>query len=144
MRGERGVTLIELAVVLAVMALGIGVAAPRVGEVLSGLRAQGAVVDLYGAVHLTRSRARMTGVMHAIVLEPDGRSFRIVEDPAGAARTVIGPQPLVEGATATANTTIRFSPRGFAVPTGTITVRSGAEVRRVIVNILGRVRVASA
>lgn len=142
MRNARGVTLAELAVVLAVMAVGIGLTAPAVGGYLSRLRVQGAASDLYGAVHLTRARARTTGVMHALVIDAGGRAFRIVEDPTGAARTVVGPNPLVYGVVASANATIRFSSKGFAVPFGTITVSADGEVRRVIVNVLGRVRLA--
>ena len=141
MRRARGFTLIELGIVLAVMAVGVGVTGPVLGRVVSVMRVQSAAADLYGAVHLTKSRARATGVMHALVIERDGRAFRVVEDPAGAARTVLGPSTLADGVTASANTTIRFSPKGFAVPFGTITVRSDSEVRRVVVNILGRVRV---
>jgi len=143
MASERGVTVVELIMVLAILAVGIAAVTPSVGSILPAIRAHGATVDLYGAIHLTKSRARATGLMHALVLAPDGRSFRIVEDPAGAARTVIGPEALVDGAIATTNATIRFSPKGFAVPFGTITVRADGEVRRLIVNILGRVRVAS-
>lgn len=142
MRNERGVTVIELVLVLAIMTMGVGLASAPAGSVVATLRAKGAAADLYGAVHRVRARARATGVMHALVIEPDGRGFRIVEDPAGAAQTVSGPHTLPEGAVATANTTIRFSPKGFAVPFGTITVRADDEVRRVIVNIVGRVRVA--
>lgn len=142
MRSERGVTGVELVIVLAILAVGIGAVVPTVGSVLAALRTHGAAADLYGAIHLTRARARATGLMHALVLEPDGRGFRIVEDPAGTPRTVVGPHALVDGVVATGNSTIRFSPKGFAVPFGTITVRSDGEVRRLIVNILGRVRVA--
>lgn len=141
MRSARGFTLIELGIVLAVMAVGVGVTAPVIGQVVPAMRVQGAAADLYGAVHLTKSRARAAGVMHALVIEPDGRGFRVVEDPQGAARTVVGPSALADGVVASSNTMIRFSPKGFAVPFGTITVRSDGEVRRVIVNILGRVRV---
>jgi hypothetical protein len=56
---------------------------------------------------------------------------------------VEGPHDLVGGAVATANATIHFSSKGFAVPAGTITIRSGGETRRLIVNILGRTRVVS-
>jgi Tfp pilus assembly protein FimT len=138
----RGVTLVELTVVLGLLALVTGSAAPVVVGALDAYRLQGAVADVYGAIHLTRARARATGVMHALVIEPDGRGFRIVEDPGGRAVTVAGPSALPDGAVASANTTIRFSPKGFAVPFGTVTVRAGADVRRVIVNLLGRVRVA--
>jgi hypothetical protein len=43
---------------------------------------------------------------------------------------------------ATSNVTIQFSPKGFAVPAGTITIRSGGETRRIVVNLLGRARIA--
>jgi type IV fimbrial biogenesis protein FimT len=142
--GERecGVTLVEVVVtLLIVLILGAGTA-PTVGAALDGYRARGATADLYAAVHLTKARARAAGVTHALVLEPGGRGFRIVADPGGVARTVEGPHSLVDGAVATANATIHFSSKGFAVPAGTITIRSGGETRRLIVNILGRTRVA--
>jgi Tfp pilus assembly protein FimT len=142
MRGERGVTVIQLGAVLAILAVGIAFGAPILANTLARLRAHGAVTDLYAALHLTKARARATGVMHALVLDPDGRTFRIEEDPTGSARTVVGPHQLVEGVVATGNATIRFSPKGFAVPFGTITVQAGSESHRLIVNILGRVRVA--
>ncbi len=50
------------------------------------------------------------------------------------------PSLLVDGAVASGHTTIRFSPKGFAVPFGTITLRSERETRRLVVNILGRIR----
>jgi Tfp pilus assembly protein FimT len=140
---EGGVTLAGIAVVLAALAALAGVAAPAASGALDGIRATGAVAELFEAIHLTRARARATGVMHALVLEPDGRGFRIVEDPGGTTRTVEGPHPLPEGAVATANATIRFSPKGFAVPAGTLTVQSGDAVRRLVVNLLGRVRIAA-
>jgi prepilin-type N-terminal cleavage/methylation domain-containing protein len=142
-KGQRGVTLVEVIVVLAVLAILIVGAAPTVGAALEGYRAGGATADLYAAVHLTKARARALDVTHALVLEPDGRGFRIVADPGGPAETVDGPHPLVDGAVATSNVTIQFSSKGFAVPAGTITIRSGGETRRIVVNILGRARTAS-
>jgi type IV fimbrial biogenesis protein FimT len=144
MRGqERGVTLVEVVVVLLVVAALVGGAVPTVGAALEGYRAGGATADLYAAVHLTKARARAAGVMHALVIEPDGRGFRIVSDPSGASETVDGPHRLTDGAVASANVEIHFSSKGFAVPAGTITIRSGGETRRIIVNILGRARVAA-
>jgi Tfp pilus assembly protein FimT len=144
MRGERGATLVELMTVLAVLATGVGLVLPSLGALLPALRLHGAAAEVHAAVHLARGRARATGVMHALVVEPGGRALRVVEDPTGAARTVAGPVALVGGVVASANTTIRFSPKGFAVPFGTITVVSEDRVRYVIVNLLGRVRVADA
>jgi type IV fimbrial biogenesis protein FimT len=143
MRGrEHGITLAEVVVVLAVVATLIGAAVPTVGAALEGYRASGATADLYAAVHLTKAHARASGVMHALVLEPDGRGFRIVADPGGSERTVDGPHRLADGATASSNVELQLSPKGFAVPAGTITIRSGGETRRIIVNILGRARIA--
>ena len=141
-KSQRGITLIEVVVVLTVLAILMGAAVPTVGAAIDGFRATGATADLYAAVQLTKVRARATGVTHALVLDADGRAFRIVEDPAGAAKTVEGPHPLVDGARATNNVTIHFSSKGFAVPAGTITVRSAGETRRIVVSILGRVRIA--
>lgn len=135
--------MVEVAVILVVLGTLVAGTAPSVGAALEGYRATGAAADLYAAVHLTKARARASGVTHALLLEPDGRGFRIVADPGGEARTVEGPHPLVDEAVATNNITIQFSPKGFAVPAGTITVRSGGETRRIVVNLLGRVRVAT-
>ena len=141
--GQHGVTLCEVVLVLAVIGILVGGAVPTVGAALEGYRAGGATADLYAAVHLAKARARATGVIHALVVDPDGQSFRLVADPAGDARTVDGPHRLVDGAVATSNVEIHLSPKGFAVPAGTITIRSGGETRRIIVNILGRARIAT-
>jgi type IV fimbrial biogenesis protein FimT len=138
---QCGVALVEVVVVLLVVGILMGAAVPTVGAALEAYRAGGATGDLYAAVHLTKARARALGVTHALVLDPDGRGFRIVADPSGTAQTVDGPHRLVDGAVASNNITIQFSPKGFAVPAGTITIRSGGETRRIVVNILGRARV---
>lgn len=141
---ERGVTLVEVVVVLLVLAVLMGVAVPTVGAALEGYRAGGATADLYAAVHLAKARARARGVTHALVLDPDGRGFRIVADSGGDdAQTVEGPHRLGDGAVATSNVTIQFSSKGFAVPAGTITIRSGGETRRIVVSLLGRARIAT-
>ena len=142
-KGQRGVTLVEVVVVLTVLAVLMGAAVPTVGAAIDGYRAGGATADLCAAVHLARVRAATTGVTHALVLDPDGRSFRIVEDPGGAAKTVEGPHSLVDGAVATSNVTLQFSSRGFSVPAGTITIRSAGATRRIVVSLLGRVRVVT-
>jgi Tfp pilus assembly protein FimT len=132
----------EVVVVVFVIALLVGIAIPTVGAALDDYRGHGATADLFAALHRTRARARATGVTHGLLLDGDGRAFRIVADPGGGAETVEGPRELVDGAVAAQNAPIRFSPKGFAIPAGTITIRSGSDVRRVVVNLLGRVRIA--
>lgn len=143
MRDARGLTLVELAVALGLIATLAVTAIPVVSGAVDALRVQGATDVVYSVVHLSQTRARATGVTHGLVVEPDGRGLRVVEDPAGAGRTVSGPYELADGAVASSNAAIRFTARGFAVPAGTITIKSGTVIRRVIVNILGRARVAS-
>jgi Tfp pilus assembly protein FimT len=142
MRREDGVTLVELAAVLGLLAAALSLALPALTEGLAAVEAHAAAADLHAALHATRARARATGLTHGLRLEPGGRAFRVVEDPGGAARTVAGPTALAGAATASANADVQFSPKGFAVPFGTITVRSGPAVRRLVVNLVGRVRVA--
>src|SRR5262245_41502450 len=116
---EHGVTLVEIALILGVMALLIGAAVPTVGAALEAYRATGATADLYAAATLPKARARATGGTHGLVLEPDGRGCRIVADPGGLAQTVDGPHRLIDDAVATNNVEIHLSPKGFAVPAGT-------------------------
>lgn len=142
MRDQRGVTVAELVIVLAVLAIGLGGAARAVGDALSPMRIHGATATVYQALHLAKAGARASTRTHGLVVEPGGRAFRVVEDVGATTRTVFGPVDLGPDVVASSNVTIRFSARGFAVPAGTITVRSGPVTRRVIVNLIGRVRVA--
>ena len=143
MRSSRGSTLLDLLVALAILSAGIGAVAPLAHRAIAGVRLHGATVELYGAVHATRARARVSSRFCALVIEDGGRAFRIVEDSGGANLTVAGPWRIAEGVVAQSNVTIRFSPKGFAVPFGTITLQSEeGGVRYLVVNILGRVRVA--
>src|SRR5262245_17301179 len=75
---QRGVTLVEVVVVLLLLGILVAGAARNVGAALDGYRAGGATADLYTSVQLTKAYARAQGVTHALVLEPDGRGFRIV------------------------------------------------------------------
>ena len=73
-RKQRGVTLVEVVVILLVLGTLLGASVPAVSAALDGFRASGATADLYAAVHLTKARARAASVTHALVLEPDGRA----------------------------------------------------------------------
>jgi Tfp pilus assembly protein FimT len=142
MRDERGTTMVEVGLVLAVLAILAAAVAPAVSGALDAVRVDAAAADVRAGLHLARMAARTRLLPHALQLAPDGRAWTVVEDPAGEARVVHGPSSLPGGVVAEANATIQFSPKGFAVPFGTITVRHGSEARRLIVNLLGRVRFA--
>jgi type II secretory pathway pseudopilin PulG len=135
-------TLVELGVVLAVVAVTSAAVAPAVSGGLAAVRVQAATADVRSGLHLARMGARVRLLPHALRLAPDGRSWSVIEDPAGEARVVHGPTELPAGVVATANATVQFSAKGFATPFGTITLRQDQEARRLIVNLLGRVRMA--
>jgi Tfp pilus assembly protein FimT len=142
MRDQRGVTVAELVIVLALLAISLGGAVRAVGDVLPSLRVHGAAATVYQALHLAKAGAAASTRTHGLVVDPGGRALRVVEDIGVSTQTVFGPVDLGPDVVASSNVTIRFSARGFAVPAGTITVRSGPVTRRVIVNFIGRVRIA--
>ena len=114
-RDARGVTLVEPVVTLGGLAAPNERACPIVGTALDGLRAHATTDVVYGAVHPTRARACATGLMPALVVEPD--TVGIVEDHAGAARIVSGSHRLVDGV-ASGNRTFRFTPKRGRRPGG--------------------------
>jgi len=79
-RGSSGVTLIELAVVLAVVATFVLVAAPRFGRSLSDQRAKAAARDVADLVLIARNEAIRTGNNHVLFFGPPGTT-----DPNGTA-----------------------------------------------------------
>ena len=90
-RGERGMTLVELGLVLAVVAVTGAVVTPVVSGGLAAVRVQAATADVRSGLHLARMNARVRLLPHALRLAPDGRSWSVIEDPAGEARVVHGP-----------------------------------------------------
>ena len=143
MRGQRGVTVVELVIVLIILAIVFGLAWPLAGALLADTAIKGAAEQVASAVRLTRQHAITQAVPHAIQFEDGGRSYRIVRDLPGEAETVEGPVTLAHGAVATGRPRLRFSPLGAAIPAGTVTVEVEGQRLAVVVNFPGRVRIGA-
>ena len=101
-RHSHGFTLIDLIVVVVLMAILLGVAAPNVRQFLTEQKVKSAAVDLVSALNYTRSEALKRN--DAVRLEPDeewnevwqivfgGESLRTWEVPGGL--TITGPDEI--------------------------------------------------
>lgn len=155
-KGHRGVTLVELSVGLAVVALLAGMAAPAFRSSLRGAAVRTAAYELMAGVQQTRANAIVEsrpGVWCAS--DESGRCLTPAE-PAHAWRTFLdtGAQPrelaargLPPGITLrSSRATVRFWPSSLAASTATLTIcdESGvASPRAVVISQSGRARFAS-
>jgi prepilin-type N-terminal cleavage/methylation domain-containing protein len=82
-RGESGVTLIEIAVVLVVVSLLAVAIFPALGNVLEIMRSKGAAEEVAGAIRLTRQYAITRGNDHCITFSGSpNTTFTIYQDTA--------------------------------------------------------------
>ena len=138
----RGVTLLELAIVLVVAGFVLAGAMRPLGRVLNHFAVDGAARDvttlLATARHTAvaqRRRARLRIRGDTLAIDTLGRS--------GWARYHAWPGPAARGVAMTAsNSEVTFSPSGVAwgVSNTTIVLARGSHVETVIVSRLGRVR----
>ncbi|MEP7139579.1 MAG: GspH/FimT family protein [Caldimonas sp.] len=162
-RPERGVTLIELAVVVAITAIVAAAAVPDFGALLAMRRLQGAAGSLSADLQFARSQAlarnrpirlsvRTNAVASCWIVHTGGAGDCdcaaadqvVCSAGASAIRSVVLPQ--VGGVSVAGNVgSIVFDPlHGTSSPTGTLRVvdSRGRSVRHVV-NIVGRVRSCS-
>jgi len=146
MGNRRGISLVEMIVVLAVVTLLAGIAvlnhqALRARLALS-MAARQVMMDLKQA----RMRAVAEHVNYRLVFAAGGVSYRRQRKARSGYEDDVGPTPLPPGivivdCTAPSDA-ISFVPRGSAGSFGTVTVRNDrGEVQSVTVNIAGQVRV---
>lgn len=140
---RRGITAIEVLVVLTLIGLTVLVVAPRIAGPLAAITADHEA----RRIAMAHSRARMMAIASGRVvllrLAPDSLSILSVEG-ADTARLWAEAGPAAAGAELTGpSSDIRFVPSGitFGLSNGTWTVTYRGETRRVVVSRLGRVRV---
>ena len=162
-RSSRGLTLVELLIVLAIVAVLLGAALPQFGKATERRHLEGTVAQLSTDIKLTRSLAvAHNRGLRMVFQTANGGSCYVVHS--GAASdcqcTTAGPAVCSNGAVAQRSVffaaggpvqlqanvgAILFHPvHGTSTPTGTLRVvaRSGATVHQVV-NIMGRVRACS-
>lgn len=139
---RRGVTILELALVLAIMGLLTGIAVPRFQRVADGLAVRHAALEVVSAHRRARMSAILQNRLLELVVTADTLAIRVpgaavdlwhTPGPASAQVTLTGPArgPI-------------FSPVGLTVgvSNGTYRLTRGRATISVVVSRLGRVRLA--
>lgn len=162
-RFQRGLTLIECCITLAIISILAGTAAPSIIESNKKLMLDGGAAELVTDLYLARSAAtsHQEGVRVSFYIASSG-SCMIVHTgtkadcgcDASGVMACTSPAVLIKGSyfphsrgvdVSASVPSIRFDPKhGMATPAGTVrlTTASGQEVRHVV-NIMGRVRSCS-
>jgi prepilin-type N-terminal cleavage/methylation domain-containing protein len=140
---NRGVTLPELLVTVSIVALVLGIAAPRLSEPLDALAVEHAAGEIAGA----HARARVAAVVESRItllhVGPDSLTMESV-GPDGPVRrwAVPGPSRFAVSMMG-GERTLTFSPGGITMgfSNASWTLTKGAATRRVVISRLGRVRI---
>ncbi|MBJ7308823.1 GspH/FimT family protein [Rugamonas sp. CCM 8940] len=162
-----GATLVELLFALALLAILAGAAAPAYQELIAHQQLRAAVNDLCGAIDLTRSQAIARGGRVLLApLEPGGADWRmgwvVFVDRNGDRRpnsgdeTIFQQGPVADGiridsafSSGAAPLYLAYNGAGrscaagnsLAARWGTLSLVQGKQTRKVIINMLGRLRV---
>lgn len=164
MNRGRGFTLVELVGVLTVAAILLTVGAPIMAQLVRSQQLKAAVNDLFGAINLTRSLAIARGGQ--VMLAPDAadwaQGWTVFVDSDGDRRPGTGEEILshhgalapgmqvdADFSNSRGSPYIAYNAAGRSCPDtsslaarwGTLTVRLGAQARRITINMLGRARV---
>jgi Tfp pilus assembly protein FimT len=154
MRSQRGVTLVEMVVIIAILVVVAAISVPFLGSALRDARTRGAAEQVQEALRTARQYAIATTAVYRVILQPTNVQVTCTDGtPAGNVCAPNRPpdinEPLVnaaEGATLSASPSeIRFNNMG-ATTTGAATVdvtNAGGEQWQVVVNVAGRVRACS-
>jgi type II secretion system protein H len=139
---DRGFTLLELIVTMAVLALVVGLAVPTIGRSTEAVRVRAEVAGFSALLRHARERAIVTQTPQAIVVDPAAhRVSRRAGGPDGEVReTRLLSERLTVEATPPPALTVRFEPQGGSSG-GDFRLTSGGVTYRVTVDALtGRVR----
>src|SRR5215472_5481027 len=90
--GNRGVTLIEMVVVVAIIGLIVGVTLPAATSGLSSLRLRGASGDVVSFVNSALNRAERREEVMEIIVYPRERKLELASTELGFSRTLEMPQ----------------------------------------------------
>ena len=160
MQSQRGLTLLECLLAVAMVALLSAMSVPTFRDQLAAARARAGAHQLYSMVHTARSTALLSGedsmlcpVQHVEALQPPcgghfGEAVALI-NPAGLSATLHKVWLPLEGVTvrnragtAVVRGTLRWDRYGFGNRNVTLSVCSGGHNWSVVVNRLGRPRLA--
>lgn len=139
---RRGITLVELAVVVAIVAIVTAITLPRLGGVLDWMAVNAAAQEISTAMAVARSSAVMLGTRSRAVIAADSlRIDRWVGDSWGPIERWPGPSS--HGVTLeVSNPEIVFDPigLGWGVSNTRVVVRRGSRSETITVSRLGRIK----
>lgn len=143
MQYQRGFTLVELLVVVALLAIVAALAAPSFTDQLARRRLEGVSTDLSTDLQFARTQAVDDRATVRLLTETGGSQYRIVKATGATLKTVVFPT----GITATDAVTVDYEQLrgGATVVNGPINVSSTATsaTMRITVNAMGRVSLCS-
>lgn len=130
-RTERGFTLLELIVVLAILALAAGLAAPSISRSTDALRLRAEVAGFSAVLRHAREQAITTRQPHRVVVEPASHLVRVYAGEE-VRRTRSIPTRWSVDAPGDASLAVRFEPHGTS---------TGGHYRIVADNVVWRVTI---
>jgi len=140
-RSPSGQGLLETLVVLGLIGIMAGSAVPGIHRMNQEWALWGGVRLLESSLLWARTHAITSNDSLILVISPDGRSF-FWQEPGGARyETSVRYFPAGVRIVASPRRPLRFFQRGNAAPAGTFVVQGEAGSYRVVVSILGRIRV---
>ena len=89
---EAGVTLLELVIVLAIVALTVSIVAPRFGNWSEEWTLRGAAERVAQTVRYARTRALFEQSYYVVEIEPSTRGVRVLNPASGFSRTYVLPR----------------------------------------------------
>ena len=151
----RGLTLLELLVVLVIVAIGVTLAVPNLSRWIENYTVWKASRQLVTDLQLAKMRAVSQGLQHRVAFDIADKSYKIEQGNAsrgstawsqiGITRALADPQNPhhangVALATNFTNNAVIFSTKGTASPAGTVTLITRNYARQVMVILTGRIR----
>lgn len=78
MNGVRGLSLVEVMIVMAILALSVGLVGPRIGAGMTRIEVYQAEQTIRSFVEIARSKAQRSNLAHFVVLNGRGSSLALV------------------------------------------------------------------
>ncbi len=120
LRGQSGMTMVEIAVILVILAILAVAFIPTMGNLLSLTKAKGASEEVASAIRQARQLAITKAINHCINFPAGGTQYQIWETSCSGT-SVEGPVILSQGANVSGSPTFTFTPIGVTTA-GTVTV----------------------
>jgi prepilin-type N-terminal cleavage/methylation domain-containing protein len=135
---DKGFSMIELIVVLAVMGIVAAIAAPNWNSLLPNYALNNSTRQVQSELHNIKMRAAAENIGFQFAYAQGASGYTIQRD----SKTLVT-KPLAEGTTITKEGTIVFSPRGTASGNRVRLRNANGICRQVVVSQTGRVRICT-